>query len=184
LKLLLPSSVDVSTLLSSDPSALDSTPSLHAVLERIRSAATALSPALGRVFSATAPKIGLIGPRVKYTTTGNTEVEKEEMDIAVRAVSVGNFHRTVPGTTLSALNVARTVKGSLVAQLVADKEEAEEAGAGGERVVPIRVGQPAGVAESKVRVGKDGKASAVVMTRTAREIMRGEVLVPFQPGVW
>jgi 2-methylaconitate cis-trans-isomerase PrpF len=169
--------VDTASLLSSDPSSLDSSPSLHPVLERIREAATSLSPNLASVWSATAPKICLVGPRISYTTTGGDKIDSSAMDIAVRAVSVGNFHRTVPGTTLSALNVARTVRGSLVAGAVGPPVD------DGEDVVSIRVGQPAGVAESKVRL-RDGRAQAVVMTRTARELMRGEVLVPFQAGVW
>jgi 2-methylaconitate cis-trans-isomerase PrpF len=45
--------------------------------------------------------------------------------------------------------------------------------------VTVRAGHKAGVAESTVRFGKEsGKAESVVMSRTAREIMCGNVLIP------
>lgn len=95
------------------------------------------------------------------------------MDIRIRAVSVGNFHRTVPATMLSALAVARALKGSIISQQCRGNEmEGSQ-----QEVVETRVGQPAGVSAASVSV-RGGKPESIVYMRTARRIMEGSVLVP------
>jgi len=88
----------------------------------------------------------------------------------VRAISSGDWHATIPGTTLGALNLGAGIKGTVIHDLIQPKGEI------GDKVT-VRAGHKAGVAESTVRF-VNGKPESVVMMRTAREIMRGDVLIP------
>jgi 2-methylaconitate cis-trans-isomerase PrpF len=100
-------------------------------------------------------------------------VKEEDSDLLVRAVSSGDFHATIPGTTLGALNLGLGIPNTIISEIVH--------GVGGKNgqgeVVRVRAGHAAGVAESRVRFER-GRARSVVMMRTAREIMRGSVMVP------
>ena len=138
-------------LLDRSAADLDATPDLHAVLERAR---VAIAAAHGIECTRPSPKIILVG-----------RSSAEDCDVVVRAVSTGDFHRTVPGTTLSALALAGSIDGTVVAKLAtaADRDGL------------LRVRHPAGVAEARVRT-RDGK-SAVCQTRTARQIFAGHVFV-------
>ena len=74
---------------------------------------------------------------------------------------------------MGALNLGLGIPGTVIYELV---------GGGEEEVVVVRAGHAAGVASSSVRFvqGEKGRRvpTSVVMMRTAREIMRGEVMVP------
>lgn len=126
-------------------------------------------------------------PSEGYITSSGTRVEQDEADFVARTVSSGDWHATIPGTTLGALNIGAGTKGSVIWKLrhgEAGSEKKEEEG-----VVQVRVGNAAGVASSSVRFewrkgqGEKDREGAlrpvsVVMMRTAREIMRGEIMVP------
>lgn len=159
---------------------MDSDTLLHARLEQLRTACSQGFPFLAKVFSISAPKICIVSPPFSYTTTGGEAVDSADVDCVIRAVSVGNFHRTVPATMLSALAVARAIPGSVVAKESVDRLWS---GSGDVKSVSgntrtIRVGQPAGVSEASVMLNKEGSPTSIVYTRTARCLFRGEVLVP------
>ncbi|BGP24508.1 methylitaconate delta-isomerase [Rhodotorula toruloides] len=166
-------------LLELPPSALSAVPSLSSTLEHIRTSA-------GRQFSLplslASPKITVVGPvpAEGYSTTSGTHVKPEEADIHVRAISSGDWHATIPGTTLGALNVGAGTPGTAIHDLISTRRKggaSRAAEKGGNEVVTVRAGHAAGVAESSVRF-VDGTPESVVMVRTAREIMRGEVVIP------
>ncbi|GAA5977652.1 hypothetical protein JCM11641_006890 [Rhodosporidiobolus odoratus] len=188
--------VPLSSLLALDPSLppnlltlsshqLTSIPHLSSLLETIRTSTAAQH---NLPCSLATPKIVLVGevPSEGYTTSSGDRVGRENADLLVRAVSSGDWHATIPGTTLGALNVGMGTPGTVVRSLCAPTPKPSPApanitaGAGQEeeRVVTIRAAHAAGVAESSVRFEAGGKPQSVVMVRTAREIMRGEVLVP------
>lgn len=118
------------------------------------------------------------------TSSAGVRVEATEADLVARTISSGDVHATIPATTLACLAIGAGTPGSLVSLLMAREDltpgkvvaEAEEG------VMSVRAGNAAGVAESAVRFerGGDGRVepSSVVMVRTAREIMRGQVMVP------
>lgn len=109
------------------------------------------------------------------------------MHVLIRAVSVGNLHRTVPATCLSALAVGRALRESTIEKAVqagasgvrGKKGEAEQ----GEGILSITVGQPAGVSEASVKTraatqqdkskGLQVVPESIVYYRTARRIMDG-----------
>ena len=187
----LASVVDPSALPRMSPSELDANEGLMALLDALRNAAAALTPALQRALSPSAPKICIVHPtpREGYASTGGEVVRAEDMDVLIRAVSVGNLHRTVPATCLSALAAGRAFPGSTIEAAVqagwkgTKGEEGEEDG-----VVSIRVGQPAGVSEASVKVRPATKEEqargllkvpeSIVYYRTARRIIEGYVDVP------
>lgn len=167
-------------LLALPASTLSSNSSLCHFLEQIR---TSAARQFGLPLSLASPKITLVGtiPEAGYATTSGTTVSHEEADLLVRAISSGDWHATIPGTTLGALNIGMGTEGTVIHDVVAARRvqnSAQSRNVDDDDVVTIRAGHAAGVAESSVRFGKDGKPEAVAMVRTAREIMRGEVLVP------
>lgn len=100
-------------------------------------------------------------------------MRKEDSDLLVRAISSRDFHATIPGTTLGALNLGLGIPNTIISDLVHGVGEKSQQG----EVVRVRAGHAAGIAESRVRF-ESGRAKSVVMMRTAREIMRGSVMVP------
>lgn len=170
----LPEDIDVLTLSGSE---LDSIPHLNSTLARIR---TNAALEFGLPLSLASPKITLVGPvpRRGYTTSAGDVVGPDDADLLVRAVSSGDWHATIPGTTLGALNVAAGTRGTVVDDLVREAGRATE-----QERVTVRAGHLAGVAESTVRFSPSSSTGirtpeSVVMMRTAREIMRGNVLIP------
>ncbi|EST07353.1 PrpF protein [Kalmanozyma brasiliensis GHG001] len=179
--------LDPSQLASLSPSDLDADIPLMTLLDQLRTASAALTPFLQKTLSPSAPKICIVHPTPVsgYTTTGGSSVSAQEMDVLIRAVSVGNLHRTVPATCLSALAAGRAFPQSTIEQTVqaGNRAKGEQDG-----IVSIRVGQPAGVSEASVKVrpatqtelsqGFISIPESIVYFRTARRIIEGFVDVP------
>lgn len=171
---------EISALLRRRPDELDSDTALHARLEQLRAACSQAFPLLAKAFSISAPKICIVSTPFTYSTTGGNTIEADDVDCVVRAVSVGNFHRTVPATMLSALAVARALPGSVVDNESIARPWSRSAaakGVDGSRST-VRVGQPAGISEASVALSKEGLPTSIAYTRTARCLFRGDVQVP------
>lgn len=112
----------------------------------------------------TIPKVAMVGPPAPGA------------DVAVRLISMGRAHRTIAITGAMAAATAAALPGTVVS------EAAAVAGDGPGPLRTVRIGHPAGVLEVGVEVGRgpDGQwlVPRVTVDRTAREIMRGSVLVP------
>ncbi|KAG9126034.1 hypothetical protein FRC07_005152 [Ceratobasidium sp. 392] len=150
---------------SSSPAALDADASLMSLIERVRVAGAAHAHI---PLSSAAPKVCLVGP---------PSLKGANLDI--RAVSVGNIHRTVPATTLSALASAAAIQGTIVQSVSSSHAHAKTADVGD--VVSLTVAHPAGTASASVKVGQvDGvvRPEAIVYTRTARLLFEGNVAIP------
>lgn len=115
-------------------------------------------------------------PEDGYLTSGDITIKQDEADLMVRAISSGQFHASIPGTTLAALNLGSGTENTIIHDIVnaGGKIKSEESA---KEVVTVRAGHAAGVTSSSLRF-KDGEPQSVVMLRTAREIFRGEILVP------
>lgn len=156
---------------------LDGDQSLQARLEDIRCRGAVLlglaaSPDDAHTKSPAAPKIALVAPPDRYRTSGGRDIEAEQMDVLARAISMGNTHRTFPGTVSMCTAVAAAVDGTVVHQV----SRAASAGR-------LRIGHPAGVMELGAEVkrcGAEWRAERIITQRTARRIMEGSVLVPSQ----
>ncbi|CBQ71334.1 conserved hypothetical protein [Sporisorium reilianum SRZ2] len=184
----LTSVLDPASLPTLSPSDLDANAPLMTLLDKLRVAAAELTPFLQKTLSPSAPKICIVHPtpQAGYTTTGGQRVAAEEMDVLIRAVSVGNLHRTVPATCLSALAAGRAFPLSTIEQAVQAGRQKKDESTGD--IVSIRVGQPAGVSEASVKVASPTEADqakgltripeSIVYYRTARRIIEGFVDVP------
>lgn len=119
------------------------------------------------------PKIALISPPHSYTTISGKKIEKDEIDIAARMVSMGNFHRTFAGSGL--YNLA----GSVLLANTIPNQHASLSETSGEQT--IRIGHPDGIAEVRVQLTADAKDIAYVgLDRTARKIMSGDLYIPIK----
>ncbi|KAF8311640.1 DUF453-domain-containing protein [Clavulina sp. PMI_390] len=174
-----PTSTSALDLLSMTPAELDSIPWLHPQLEAIRQAAIQTIPKSSHFTpSDSTPKICLVGPPSSYISTSGEEVlaTGESMDCRVRPVSVGNFHRTVPATTLSTLAIAKALPDTVVAQQCSNRDPSLDST--GRKTLTIRVGQPAGISEATAVLGEADQPTSISYVRTARSLMSGYVHIP------
>ncbi len=116
------------------------------------------------------PKIAFVAPPRDYLAASGKAIRAEDVDLLVRALSMGKLHHAMMGTAAVAISTAAAIPGTLV----------NLAAGGGERD-SVRFGHPSGT----LRVGAqarlvDGKwqVSRAVMSRTARVLMEGAVRVP------
>lgn len=118
-----------------------------------------------------APKMAVIGRPGDYTTLAGTGLAAADMDIAVRAVSMGQIHRVLPLTASMCLAVACRVEGTLANDIAGGVAAGDD----------LRLGNPSGVLPLGARVAGNGggpRAETVTVYRTARALMEGHVLVP------
>ena len=111
-----------------------------------------------------------MAPPSDYVTSSGRNVPADEIDLQVRALSMGLLHHAMMGTAAVAIGTAASIPGTLV----------NLAAGGGERD-SVRFGHPSGT----LRVGaeavlEDGewKVVKVSMSRSARILMEGWVRVP------
>ncbi|TYQ17619.1 UNVERIFIED_ORG: 2-methylaconitate cis-trans isomerase [Zoogloea ramigera] len=113
------------------------------------------------------PKVAFVAPPVSYTASGGRQVHAGDIDLLVRALSMGKLHHAMMGTAAVAIGAAAAIPGTLV----------NLAAGGGERAA-VRFGHPSGTLRvGAAAVQKDGEWSVVkaVMSRSARILMEGWV---------
>ena len=116
------------------------------------------------------PKIAFVAPPRDYVASSGRRIEAGEVDLLVRALSMGKLHHAMMGTAAVAIATAAAIPGTLV----------NLAAGGGERTT-VRFGHPSGT----LRVGAEARqvdgawtVAKVVMSRSARILMEGWVRVP------
>ena len=116
------------------------------------------------------PKIAFVAKPMDYTSSSGKPVNAADVDLLVRALSMGKLHHAMMGTCAVAIATAAAVPGTLV----------NEAAGGGERNA-VRFGHPSGT----LRVGAEASqnnggwtADKAIMSRSARVLMEGFVRVP------
>ncbi len=116
------------------------------------------------------PKIAWVGAAQSYTASSGKAVDANEIDLVVRAMSMGQLHHAMMGTAAVAIAAAATTQGTLVNEA-----------AGGSELGEVRFGHPSGtllVGGKTEQVDGRWQAKKVSMSRSARRIMVGEVFVP------
>ena len=116
------------------------------------------------------PKIAFVAPATDYTASSGKQIAAGDIDLCVRALSMGKLHHAMMGTASVAIATAACIPGTLV----------NLAAGGGERD-GVTFGHPSGTL--KVGAGaeiRDGEWTAIkaVMSRSARVIMEGNVRIP------
>lgn len=116
------------------------------------------------------PKVAMVAGPKDYIASSGSTVHAEDIDLLVRAMSMGKLHHAMMGTAAVAIGVAAAVPGTLV----------NLAAGGGERT-SVRFGHPSGT----LRVGaaaeqRNGQWTALKasMSRSARTLMEGWIRVP------
>ncbi len=116
------------------------------------------------------PKVAFVAGPAAYTASSGKAVAACDVDLLVRALSMGKLHHAMMGTAAVAIGTAAAIPGTLV----------NLAAGGGERQ-SVRFGHPSGT----LRVGAqaelvDGQWAVVkaIMSRSARVLMEGWVRVP------
>ncbi|GAB2728624.1 2-methylaconitate cis-trans isomerase PrpF [Melaminivora jejuensis] len=117
------------------------------------------------------PKIAFVAPPAAYTASSGQQVAQEDVDVLVRALSMGRLHHAMMGTAAVAIATAAAIPGTLVCQA-----------AGGAPRTHIRLGHPSGTLRAGAEVAQDAggqwQARKAVMSRSARILMEGWVRVP------
>lgn len=120
------------------------------------------------------PKIAWVGAAQSYSASSGKAVEANEIDLVVRAMSMGQLHHAMMGTAAVAIAAAATTQGTLV-------NEAAGGGQSKKQLSEVRFGHPSGtllVGGKTEQVDGRWQAKKVSMSRSARRIMVGEVFVP------
>ena len=116
------------------------------------------------------PKIAFVAPPRDYVASSGKAVRAADIDLLVRALSMGQLHHAMMGTAAVAIGTAAAVPGTLV----------NLAAGGGERQA-VRFGHPSGTlrvgAEARLADGQ-WRVTKALMSRSARILMEGWVRVP------
>lgn len=116
------------------------------------------------------PKVAFVARPADYVASSGKLVEAADVDLLVRALSMGKLHHAMMGTAAVAIGAAAAVPGTLV----------NLAAGGGERT-SVHFGHPSGtlrVGAEAVEVNGEWTATKAVMSRSARVLMEGWVRVP------
>ncbi|WP_105902755.1 2-methylaconitate cis-trans isomerase PrpF [Vibrio gangliei] len=121
------------------------------------------------------PKVAFVSPPKSYVTSSGQLIEDDDIDVLVRALSMGKLHHAMMGTAAVAIGSAASIPGTVV----------NRAAGGGERDSVV-FGHPSGTlkvgAKAVYSQGPDGakgwKIEKASMSRSARILMEGWVRVP------
>ncbi|MBE4425785.1 2-methylaconitate cis-trans isomerase PrpF [Vibrio parahaemolyticus] len=116
------------------------------------------------------PKVAFVSKPKSYQSSSGKAVNESEIDVLVRALSMGKLHHAMMGTAAVAIASAACVPGTLV-----------NLAAGGGEKESVTFGHPSGT----LKVGAQAKQTEqgwvvqkVIMSRSARILMEGFVRVP------
>jgi probable AcnD-accessory protein PrpF len=153
--------------INSDPAALEK-------FERIRAHGALRMGLIERVEDAAGrqhtPKVAFIAKPLGYVSSSGKQVAAGDVDLNVRALSMGKLHHAMMGTAAVAIGTAAAIPGTLVSLA-----------AGGQERTSVRFGHPSGT----LRVGAEARqvdgnwaVTKAIMSRSARVLMEGWVRVP------
>ncbi|MBV4459383.1 2-methylaconitate cis-trans isomerase PrpF [Pseudomonas sp. COR58] len=116
------------------------------------------------------PKVAFVARPADYLASSGKAVAAEDVDLLVRALSMGKLHHAMMGTAAVAIGTAAAISGTLV-----------NLAAGGTERNSVRFGHPSGT----LRVGAEASlengewvVKKAIMSRSARVLMEGFVRVP------
>ena len=116
------------------------------------------------------PKVAFVAKPASYVSSSGKRVEAGEIDLLVRAMSMGKLHHAMMGTAAVAIGTAAAIPGTLV-----------NLAAGGGEKSSVRFGHPSGtlmVGAEATQVNGDWSVTRAIMSRSARVLMEGLVRVP------
>ncbi|REG50390.1 2-methylaconitate cis-trans isomerase [Paraburkholderia sp. BL6669N2] len=116
------------------------------------------------------PKVAFVAKPAAYVASSGKQIGAGDVDLLVRAMSMGKLHHAMMGTAAVAIGTAAAISGTLV-----------NLAAGGGARESVRFGHPSGTlrvgAEASER-GGEWTVTKAIMSRSARVLMEGWVRVP------
>ena len=116
------------------------------------------------------PKVAFVAAPLDYSASSGKVIEAANINLLVRAMSMGKLHHAMMGTAAVAIGTAAAIEGTLV-----------NIAAGGGALSEVNFGHPSGT----LKVGAEAKNNAgnwlvtkASMSRSARVLMEGVVRVP------
>ena len=153
--------------INSDPKAL-------ALFETIRAHGALRMGLIGHLDDAAkrqhTPKVAFVAGPTEYVSSSGKVVKAQDVDLLVRALSMGKLHHAMMGTAAVAIGTAAAIPGTLV-----------NLAAGGELRSAVRFGHPSGtlrVGAEAQQVDGEWTVTKAIMSRSARVLMEGWVRVP------
>jgi len=116
------------------------------------------------------PKVAYVARPVDYIASSGKRVAASDVDVLVRALSMGKLHHAMMGTAAVAIGTAAAIPGTLV-----------NLAAGGGTRNAVRFGHPSGtlrVGAEASQVNGEWVVTKAIMSRSARVLMEGSVRVP------
>jgi 2-methylaconitate isomerase len=116
------------------------------------------------------PKIAFVSKPKDYKSSSGKDVKASEVDLLVRALSMGKLHHAMMGTAAVAIGTAAAIPGTLV-----------NTAAGGDARNAVRFGHPSGtlrVGAEASQVNGEWSVTKAIMSRSARVLMEGWVRIP------
>lgn len=116
------------------------------------------------------PKVAFVAGPADYLASSGKAVAAGDVDLLVRALSMGKLHHAMMGTAAVAIGTAAAIPGTLV-----------NLAAGGGSRVAVRFGHPSGtlrVGAEASRINGEWTVTKAIMSRSARVLMEGWVRVP------
>jgi probable AcnD-accessory protein PrpF len=142
--------------------------------ETIRAHGAVKMGLIGHVDEATTrqhtPKVAFVARPASYVASSGTRVDAEDIDLLVRALSMGMLHHAMMGTAAVAIGTAAAIPGTLV-----------NLAAGGGELGAVRFGHPSGtlrVGAEAMEMNGEWTVRKASMSRSARVLMEGWVRVP------
>jgi probable AcnD-accessory protein PrpF len=116
------------------------------------------------------PKVAFVAKPADYIASSGKAIAATDVDLLVRALSMGKLHHAMMGTAAVAIGTAAAISGTLV-----------NLAAGGIERNAVRFGHPSGtlrVGAEASQVNGEWTVSKAIMSRSARVLMEGYVRVP------
>ncbi|MEO6353087.1 MAG: 2-methylaconitate cis-trans isomerase PrpF [Burkholderiaceae bacterium] len=116
------------------------------------------------------PKVAFVAKPAGYVSSSGKQVAAADIDLLVRALSMGKLHHAMMGTAAVAIGTAAAIPGTLV-----------NLAAGGGARSAVRFGHPSGtlrVGAEANQVSGEWSVTKAIMSRSARVLMEGCVRVP------
>ncbi|MBT3016265.1 MAG: 2-methylaconitate cis-trans isomerase PrpF [Candidatus Thiodiazotropha sp. (ex Clathrolucina costata)] len=161
------SGIELQEAVNGDPAALER-------FETIRAYGAIKMGLIDRVEEAAArqhtPKVAFVAPAADYAASSGKAINAGDIDLNVRALSMGKLHHAMMGTAAVAIGTAAAIPGTLV----------NLAAGGGEREA-VTFGHPSGTLKVGATASEQNGnwiVEKVVMSRSARILMEGWVRIP------
>ncbi|EJM30157.1 2-methylaconitate cis-trans isomerase PrpF [Pseudomonas sp. GM25] len=158
---------ELQSAINSDPKALQMFETIRAYGALRMGLISSLDEAAKRQHT---PKVAFVAKPADYVASSGKAVGAGDVDLLVRALSMGKLHHAMMGTAAVAIGTAAAISGTLV-----------NLAAGGVERNAVRFGHPSGT----LRVGAEASlengewvVKKAIMSRSARVLMEGYVRVP------